>query len=199
MALSERLAWTLDWQSRHLTPLLRQGATETRLRDFWRDERHMDEVLARVLPTGPTRWLDVGGGQTTPLRWVDGDAVVVDPLASHYATGGALPNDGVRYLIGEGEDLPLESNGFDVVVCTNCIDHTARPNAVMQEIRRVLREGGWLWLTCEVHPIDHPRNAGHPHAMSAQDIRALVDPFDIVETWESPWRGVYRYCLSPLI
>ncbi|MES2638566.1 MAG: class I SAM-dependent methyltransferase [Myxococcota bacterium] len=194
--LPERLQWTLAWQSRKLMPRLAQPDAEQRLRAYWTEARRMDEVLARVSLTPSSLSVDVGGGLTTPLRWLPGRRLCIDPLAEHYGARFDLPHDRVSYALGHGECLPLAGGTVDLVVCTNCIDHTDDPWAVVREIWRVLRPGGWLWFSCEVNPPDQERNAGHPHALDRGALERLVAAFEVVLVWEEPWRGAYRFLMN---
>jgi SAM-dependent methyltransferase len=47
------------------------------------------------------------------------------------------------------EALPIENNAFDLVLCTQVIEHLLDPSAGVQELRRVLRPGGTLVLTTD--------------------------------------------------
>ena len=194
--LSERLRWTLAWQTRKLMPLLAEPESEERLHDYWLTARRMRDVLSHVSLSESSFSIDVGGGLTTPLRWLPGRRVCVDPLADHYAARFSLPVDRVTYTAGEGEALPFPDGSSDLVVCTNCIDHTDDPWAVVREVTRVLRPGGWFWFTCEENPPDKVRNMGHPHALDRAAIRNLVDGLEVVLSWEEPWRGVYGHLLD---
>lgn len=194
--LPERLQWTLSWQTRKLMPELARPEAEDRLRDYWTSARRMSEVLARVALDTRSLSVDVGGGLTTPLRWLPGRRICVDPLAEHYAERCQLPLDLVTYAFGQGERLPLVSGTADLVICTNCIDHTDDPLAVVREVERVLKPGGWFWFSCEINAPDQERNAGHPHALDRHAIVDLVSGFESVLTWEEPWRGVYGFLLD---
>jgi SAM-dependent methyltransferase len=174
-------------------PALAEPNAEERLHAFWRETRRMEEVLARVPLGSASLAVDVGGGLTTPLRWFPGRRLCIDPLAQHYAQRFALPLDRVTYVCAQGEALPLISASVDLVVCTNCVDHTDDPHKVAREIRRVLRPGGWFWFSCEAHPPSAVRNAGHPHSLDRAAIRELVSGFSVALEWEEPWRGVYRF------
>ncbi len=195
-ALSERLQWTLAWQTRKLMPELARPGAEERLHAYWTEARRMNEVLARVPVGVDTLSVDVGGGLTTPLRWLPGRRLCVDPLAEHYSERFRLPVDRVTYACGQGERLPLVSDTVDLVICTNCIDHTDDPSAVVAEIERVLKPGGWFWFSCEVNPPEQERNAGHPHALDRDAIVRLVSGFDSELAWEEAWRGVYGFLLG---
>jgi SAM-dependent methyltransferase len=190
--LPERLRWTLRWQTTNLVPLLERQGVERRLREFWNATRRMGDVLDATSLDARSLSVDIGGGMTTPLRWFPGRRVCVDPLARHYDVVHDLPSS-VEFVAERGEALPMTAESVDLVVCTNCIDHTEDPQRVIGEITRVLRPGGWLWFACELRPPGKLRNAGHPHALDRRALEELVSGFDVVLAWEEPWRGVYRF------
>lgn len=43
--------------------------------------------------------------------------------------------------------LPMEDNRYDMVVCTQVLEHVPEPLIVLKELLRVLKPGGQLWLT----------------------------------------------------
>ncbi len=45
------------------------------------------------------------------------------------------------------ENIPFESNKFDLAICIDVIEHTDNPDKVVKEINRVLRFGGRLIIT----------------------------------------------------
>ena len=49
--------------------------------------------------------------------------------------------------------LPFEDNYFDSVLMTEVLEHVASPESVFQEISRVLKPGGTLYLTTPSAPI----------------------------------------------
>lgn len=191
--LSDRLRWTFEWQTRNLVPLLAAPEATERLRSFWNEARHMDRVLARVALGREALSVDVGGGMTSPLRWLPGRRICVDPLSDHYASASHRRHSDVEFVTGQGERLPIASGTADLVICTNCIDHVDDPARVVREILRVLKPDGWVWFSCEIRPPEVARNAGHPHGFDRAAILALVSQFQIVLKWEEPWRGIYRY------
>lgn len=75
-----------------------------------------------------------------------GRAIGVDLLASmiERARGFAAQTglDGVEFLTGEMEELPLEDASVDVVISNGAINLTARKSRVLAEAYRVLRPGG---------------------------------------------------------
>jgi SAM-dependent methyltransferase len=94
--------------------------------------------------------LDVGG-RIQPYRpLLEGRVrkyVAVDPLRT------PLVN-----IVARGEHLPLASGNFDLVICTQVLEYTLLPAAVIEEIHRVLKPGGSLLLSV---PSVCPRDADH--------------------------------------
>jgi 2-polyprenyl-3-methyl-5-hydroxy-6-metoxy-1,4-benzoquinol methylase len=56
------------------------------------------------------------------------------------------PGRGVRFQAADAQDLPFGDECFDVVVCTEVVEHVDLPGKVVSEIFRVLRAGGVLVL-----------------------------------------------------
>lgn len=67
---------------------------------------------------------------------------VAQPSAKAYVARTGCPA-----LVGDGQDLPLATHAFDLVVCNDVLEHVVDPDVFMEEIRRVLRPGGHLALS----------------------------------------------------
>lgn len=48
----------------------------------------------------------------------------------------------------DGKIIPFSNDAFDVVICTQVLEHAKDPEILVQESRRVLKTGGVLYLTC---------------------------------------------------
>lgn len=48
---------------------------------------------------------------------------------------------------GDATDLSVRSASIDGVICSNILEHTPTPDLVFDEIARVLRPGGWAWVS----------------------------------------------------
>lgn len=46
----------------------------------------------------------------------------------------------------EGDSWPVEGNSIDLIVCDNVLEHILNPDQLFFEIRRVLRDGGYLCI-----------------------------------------------------
>ncbi len=59
---------------------------------------------------------------------------------------------GDNFIQGKGENLPFESNTFDMIICCNSLDHCEKPSLVVSEMIRVLKHGGKLIIWSNVFP-----------------------------------------------
>jgi SAM-dependent methyltransferase len=87
----------------------------------------------------PARILDVGCGEMPyyPL---------FAKVAEEYLGVDVEPGPRVTY-VGSVEALPVPDASFDLVLCTQVLEHVRRPDEALREIARVLRHGGHAFLT----------------------------------------------------
>lgn len=102
----------------------------------------------------PVRALDIGCGTGVFARrmaatyrdaevWgVDFSGQMVGQAAAR--TSGSAPT--IRYVQADSESLPLASNSFDVITCSNSFHHYPNQAAAVHEMYRVLRPGGRLLI-----------------------------------------------------
>ncbi len=97
------------------------------------------------------RVLDIACGEgfgaemlATPASLVWG--VDIDRFAVTHASQ-TCPRDNLRFLVGACSAIPLPDASVDVVVSFETIEHHDEHEAMMQEIRRVLRPGGALVIS----------------------------------------------------
>ena len=108
-------------------------------------DRWIAEQAARV-PTG-SRVLDVGAG-SAPYRALFAHcdyktqdfAQLRDDQLRH---GGYAPID----VVCEANAIPVPDASFDVVICTEVLEHVPEPIAVVREFGRIVAPGGRLILT----------------------------------------------------
>ena len=53
---------------------------------------------------------------------------------------------GVKWIVGDCEDLPFEDSSFDVIICSNSFHHYPNPQRFFDSAKRVLKPGGRLIL-----------------------------------------------------
>jgi len=101
---------------------------------------------ARVAVAG-ARVVDVGGGSgylTDALRAVGATVLCVDVDAGEMAGRGQLPAGGV---LGSALDLPLGTGSVDICLSSNVLEHVPDPERMADEMVRVTRPGGLVYLS----------------------------------------------------
>jgi SAM-dependent methyltransferase len=148
--------------------------------------------------------LEVGSGPIGIVNYLSAEeAVALDPLMDFYDQKPSLVelrSEGVRFVSSRGEEMPFEDDKFSLVIIDNVIDHTHEPNAVMAEIHRVLRPGGYLYFTVNIHGRWGVRmrkvieflhlDEGHPHSYTPRKAQELITESGLVmahEETENPW------------
>lgn len=107
------------------------------------------------------------------------------PYAAHFPRRVALdlhPGPGV-HVVGDAQALGFADASFDVVLCTEMLEHVPEPQRAIDEMRRVLRPGGLLLLTTRfLFPI---HDAPHDYfRYTKYGLRHLLRRFDILELQE---------------
>lgn len=80
--------------------------------------------------------------------------------------------------VGDVLALPFADACFDIVLCTEVIEHTPQPGTAIDELARVLRPGGTLVLTT-------PNRVWHPLIRLANALK--IRPYEGLENWVR-WR-----------
>lgn len=139
--------------------------------------------------TGTERVLDVAtGGGHTAFALAPGarEVVALDltqpmlEVAQKEATARQLTN--IQYLAGDAQNIPCESESFDVVACRQAPHHFPRVRQAVQEWARVLKPGGKLLLIDSVSP-EEPELDAFLH-----EIEVLRDPSHVRNHRISEWR-----------
>ncbi len=124
-------------------------------------------ALRRLAPG--ERVVDIGSGagfdsflaaaQVGPTGRVVGVDMTPEMLEKSTATGTELGLDHVEFRAGLAESLPVEDSWADVVISNGVINLCADKHAVLSEIRRVLRPGGWLQFADIANGLPVPEGA----------------------------------------
>ncbi|GAA1864544.1 alpha-(1-_3)-arabinofuranosyltransferase domain-containing protein [Asanoa iriomotensis] len=91
--------------------------------------------------------LDVGGGPgyfAAAFRTAGATYVGLDPAVGDFATDGAAVAGMVR---GGGTALPVRSGIVDVCYSSNVLEHVSTPEAMLDEMVRVTRPGGTIFVS----------------------------------------------------
>ena len=75
----------------------------------------------------------------------------------YYATdlGQVEKSNGKLSYICDLNHIPVRSNCYDLVFCSQTLEHVPDPNKVIDELGRVLKPGGHLWLTAPFFYEEH--------------------------------------------
>jgi len=129
--------------------------------------------------------LDIGCGPWGMINYIDkGDRYGLDSLMDYYLLNFEMPRN-INFLKGMGEDVPFKNECFDIVIATNTLDHTKDPKRMLEEIRKVLRKNGILFLTTNCYgPLYRMRREVmerlgrgdklHPHSLSFWRVEELM-------------------------
>jgi ubiquinone/menaquinone biosynthesis C-methylase UbiE len=164
-----------------------------RVLEYWRNYRYLDEIRVICKIEKNTRILDVGCGISTVLHYVDGKRYGIDPLADEYKRLYAYPH-GIDIQKGFGEVIPFPDESFNVVFCSNVLDHVTDPQKTIDEIHRVLVPSGYFVLTLEIFEGIVQRDPAHPHSLTKTHAYSLLgSKFKIILEQQSPWIGLRNY------
>lgn len=111
--------------------------------------------LEKVRHIGSTdKILEVGCGAHGLVFGFGGNFCVgIDPLAVDYKRLFPKWQGNAMTAAAIGEQLPFDDASFDIVLSDNVIDHAEKPVEIVDELVRVLKPGGLLYFTVNIH---HP-------------------------------------------
>jgi SAM-dependent methyltransferase len=98
-------------------------------------------------PVAGATVVDLGcgpGHYTRALRAAGARVLPVDLDPAEFELPGGPPGD---EALASGAALPVRTGTVDGVFCSNMLEHTPHSAAVLDEIERVLRPGGWAWVS----------------------------------------------------
>lgn len=102
------------------------------------------------------RLLDVGCGDAIPLFMFDSlyndikrfkfYGIGIDISELNIAFAGRLKSvlkaDNILFSVGDAKHLPFKEAFFDIVVCSEVLEHLEHPEVCLREIKRVLKDNG---------------------------------------------------------
>ena len=110
--------------------------------------RWLEGQAAELAAGPPVRILDVGCGVKPYYPFFA-------PVASEYIGVDVVENPAAE-LLGPVEALPVDDATFDVVLCTQVLEHCDDPNQAVRELRRVTRRGGRVLVSTHGVQVYHP-------------------------------------------
>lgn len=134
----------------------------------------------RVLDAG------CGVGYGTALMTESGAAQAIGVDISRDAIRQAHDQFGHRggFVVADLAELPFADDFFDVVICFEAIEHVEDPERVLDELRRVLDDDGFILLSTPNRSVYPPGNPFHVHEYLPDEFeQALARRFDHVRLY----------------
>lgn len=123
-------------------------------------------------------------GQATNVRILD-LGCAGGPYATHFPNrvGFDVEQRAGVDVVGDAHHLPFEDDSFDIILCSEVLEHLHSPHIAIAEMQRVLKKGGKLILTTRflfpIHdaPHDYYRYTRHglEHLFKNWKIETLVE------------------------
>jgi len=167
---------------------------QQRAKKIW--SRYINILKAQADLKPSDKILDIGCGPCGMINFIPaGERYGVDPLMDYYLSNFDMPQE-VKWIKGSGEDLPFADKQFNIVIATDTLDHAENPSKILGEMKRVLKDGGFVFLTVNTYSqitnliknihrkldIESPAELG---SFSFKQVRRLLESFGfrIVNSW----------------
>lgn len=126
---------------------------------IWRSFEYATALKWLALQRG-MQVLDVGTGRScfslylwyrygVDVTCIDLDKTVATAQAAYINRLGKRNKPDARYVFNFGDvtNLNFENDGFDRIICISVIEHIKRDTRAVEEMLRVLKRGGYLYMT----------------------------------------------------
>ena len=156
------------------------------MRNFALDSAFFDNKRIVEIGCGPQGFSAnlMATGLSAPAQ-----VVTFDPLMWRYRDFPTFSMfQGAITVSAKGEEVPLASHQYDIIVCQNVIDHVDNPHLVVGEMERLLCKGGFALVS--VHAIPHILkpldpficrfDVNHPYHFDRNDVLNLFGNFSLV-------------------
>ncbi len=120
----------------------------------WIERRRLACIREMAAAKPNDRILEVGCGGGHVLRMFPQCDLTGIDVSGEMLRKAARNLHGCRHQLLKGElrDLDLPDAAFDIVICSEVLEHAVDPKAILSEIRRLVRPGGRVIVT---FPNDH--------------------------------------------
>ena len=126
--------------------------------------------------------LDVGAGSSPYEDLIMASGKVSEYIKLDFSSSDYHPGHQLD-LTWDGKTIPLDAQSIDTVFMTEVLEHVHKPSEMLQELRRVLKPGGILFLTVPftwpMHELPYDYHRFTPIALRAYLEEASFDVKDI--------------------
>ena len=167
----------LEYQQKKAQHL--KGHEEEVIAAMQRSSRRVRELLETFQTIADdARVIEVGSGAHGLIFYFGARCGVgVDPLAVSYRNFFPRWQNSAATIAAAGEHLPFADASFDVVLCDNVVDHAESPAGIVGELVRILKPGGLLYFTVNVHHPIYAVAAGMHSGWRALGVPYEIGPF----------------------
>jgi trans-aconitate methyltransferase len=146
--------------------------------------RFYEEVAEKCAPLAPRRIIDVGCGTGHLLR------ALVDrlPVEAEVVVGVDRSRWGIdrarevlpkgRWVVGDLFRVPSDGDRFDLVLCTEVLEHLREPGQAVEVLCRLCASGGRIAITVPDGAQDSWE--GHVNFWDEPELRAFLAPYGLV-------------------
>jgi len=125
---------------------------ESHQKSAFADSTGLNEILPFLTPGPATAFLDIGcydGFKTAAIRDLLGaqETWGVDFVSDWLAQARTYGIQTKEFDLNAGKPLDFPSAAFDVIICSEVIEHVFSPDELLDEIARLLKPGGYAVLT----------------------------------------------------
>lgn len=163
----------------------------------WLPADHARQTLGRQMAERALAGLDApavldlgcGAGDSIDLfRALDSRASWTGLDVGNSAEVRARTRDDAEFHTFDGEHIPFEDGRFDLVYCTQVLEHVRRPEPLLAEVGRVLRPGGMLaGSTSQLEPFHSRSTFGYtPYGLGLLLERAGLEVLELRPGVDSP-------------
>ena len=148
---------------------------------------HVEALLRRAMNESPAfpSVFNAGageGGYTRTLLGLPGVKSLVESDYGWQRNGVTRIDPRQKFFCASLASLPVQNKKFDLVLCTEVLEHIAEHEEALDEIKRVMNPGGWLLITVPTPPAipdpNHVREGYRPEELTGM-LRARG--FEVVE------------------
>jgi SAM-dependent methyltransferase len=167
-------------------------------------DAELDRLLSEMVgPSEGRRRLDLASGLGRVARVVGADGLVLTDISEVAVRRCRVEHPGAGgWLVMDACETSFRSGSFDAVVLCDAFEHVHDPRAAMHEARRLLGDGGIVFLTANnrnslnqriTRALGHPEfvtNYQHITEIAYDDLVAMLDEsgFDVRDS-----RGLFLY------
>lgn len=151
------------------------------------------EIILNKIHITPTSVLDIGAGYGEIASYIASKSIKVTAIepdkelrqsVKKQISQNVIYKKYLKLINAHAEKLPVESKSIDLCILSQVLEHVSDPQKTVREIARVLKPGGYLYLSCPnyLYPIEQHYHIPYLPLMNKE----------LIATWASFFFKVFR-------